>query len=380
MKVKRFKRISLLLMIAAVVVLGPAMTGVGRGEPAGGKFPPIGPLPPVPVPKDNPMSEAKVELGKMLFFDTRLSGDASISCADCHRPEQGWGEGSDLSKGYPGTVHWRNSQTVLNSAYYAKLFWEGSVTSLEAQAVAAATGGVAGNGDDMMMEERLRQVPEYVRRFKEVFGTELPLIDDAWRAIAAFERTIVSRNVPFDRYMKGEKGALSEKARQGMELFQGKAGCIQCHNSPLFSDESYYHTGVPDNPVFQSDPLRQITFRFEQYTKQAPEPLYRVATHDYGLYYRTQREEDKRKFRVPTLRDLKYTPPYMHSGVFFALEEVVDFYDRGGEEGGPNKSPLLKPLNLTAEEKEALVAFLESLSGDEIIVQPPKLPDYAVVE
>ena len=174
------------------------------------KFPPLGPLPPVPVPADNPMSDAKVALGKLLFFDARLSGDASTSCASCHSPESGWGDGGDLSRGYPGTQHWRNSQTILNSAYYAKLFWAGESTSLEAQARSAATGNVAGNGDTMMMEERLRQVPEYVKRFREVFGTPWPTIDDAWRAISAFERTVVSKakDVPFDRYMKGDKKAL----------------------------------------------------------------------------------------------------------------------------------------------------------------------------
>ena len=157
------------------------------------------------------MSDAKVALGKLLFFDARLSGDASTSCASCHSPESGWGDGGDLSRGYPGTQHWRNSQTILNSAYYAKLFWAGESTSLEAQARSAATGNVAGNGDTMMMEERLRQVPEYVKRFREVFGTPWPTIDDAWRAISAFERTVVSKakDVPFDRlHERGGEGAL----------------------------------------------------------------------------------------------------------------------------------------------------------------------------
>ena len=189
-----------------------------------GKFPPLGPLPPVPVPADNPMSPAKVELGKLLFFDARLSGDASTSCASCHSPESGWGDGGDLSRGYPGTQHWRNSQTILNSAYYAKLFWAGEVPSLEAQAKSAATGNVAGNGDTMMMEERLRQVPEYVKRFREVFGAAWPTIDDAWRAISAFERTLVSsaKDVPFDRYMKGDRKALSESAKRGFGSFSRK--------------------------------------------------------------------------------------------------------------------------------------------------------------
>jgi cytochrome c peroxidase len=342
---------------------------------------PLAPLPAVPVPRDNPMSEPKVELGRLLFFDPRLSGDASTSCASCHKPESGWGDGGDVSRGYPGTQHWRNSQTVLNAAYYAKLFWAGEVTSLEAQAVAAASGNVAGNGDAMMMEERLRQIPEYRRRFKQVFGTERPLIGDAWKAIAAFERTVVSRaqDVPFDRFVAGDARALSDEAKRGLALFQGKAGCIQCHHGPLASDESYHNLGVPKNPVFEEDPLRQITLRYQHVIRGVPETVYRTADRDLGLYYTTKRDEDRGKFRTPGLRELKYTAPYMHNGVFFTLEEVVDFYDQGGGDD-PGKSQLLKPLRLTGQEKKDLLAFLLALSSDTpLTVRAPSLPDYAVL-
>ena len=353
----------------------------GAGAAQEKKFPPLGPLPPVPVPADNPMSAAKVALGKLLFFDARLSGDASTSCASCHSPESGWGDGGDLSRGYPGTQHWRNSQTILNSAYYAKLFWAGESTSLEAQAKSAATGNVAGNGDTMMMEERLRQVPEYVGRFREVFGTPWPTIDDAWRAISAFERTIVSKakDVPFDRYMKGDAKALSEGAKRGLALFQGKAGCVQCHNGALLSDEDYHNIGVPKNPAFEEDPLRQITLRYQHVIRGVPESVYRKADRDLGLFYTTKREADKGRFRTPSLRELKYTAPYMHNGAFFELDEVIDFYDEGGGQDA-NKSPLIRKLGLTDEEKEDLLAFLESLSSDEpLLMKPPVLPPYAAM-
>ncbi|MFQ5912454.1 MAG: cytochrome-c peroxidase [Nitrospinota bacterium] len=367
------------ILAVALFLVGP-LFGTGVLSQAK-KFPPLGPLPPVPVPADNPMSPAKVELGKLLFFDARLSGDASVACASCHFPTTGWGDGGDLSRGYPGTEHWRNSQTVLNAAYYQKLFWGGEVPSLEVQARSAATGNVAGNGDPMMMEERLRQVPEYVKRFGEVFGTKWPRIADAWRAISAFERTLVSKaeNVPFDRFKKGDRKALSESARRGLALFEGKGGCMQCHNGPLLSDDDYHNLGVPPNPAFEESPLRQITLRYQHVIRGVPEEVYRKADRDLGLYYTTKRDADRGKFRTPGLRELKYTAPYMHNGAFFTLEEVVDFYNEGGG-ADPNKSPLLKPLGLTDEEKEDLLAFLLSLSSDQpLVVKPPVLPSYGVM-
>jgi cytochrome c peroxidase len=342
-------------------------------------FPPLGALPAVPVPADNPLTPEKIELGKMLFWDSRLSGDGSTGCVVCHEPGKGWGDAGEISRGYPGTQHWRNSQTVLNSAYYNKLFWEGNVTSLEAQAPAAAEGNVAGNGDGSMMEMRLRFIPEYVERFKKVFGTEWPRITHAWQAIAAFERTIVSdaRRVPFDRYMAGDKKALSEPAQRGMAVFHGKAGCIQCHNGPLASDQKFYSLGLPENEVFRTEPLYQITHRWEHYQKGITEAGYRNADLDMGLYYQTKNPKDIGKFRTPSLRELKYTAPYMHNGIFYTLDEVVDFYDKGGG-GGPNKSPLVKKLGLSAQEKKDLVAFLEALSMDSpLLMDAPKLPPYA---
>jgi cytochrome c peroxidase len=369
---------AILIGVAATLLLGAGLLG-GLVSAQSQKPSALGPLPAVPVPRDNPMSPAKVELGRLLFFDPRLSGDASTSCASCHNPTAGWGDGSDVSRGYPGTQHWRNSQTVLNAAHYTKLFWAGEVTSLEGQAEAAATGNVAGNGDPIMMEERLRQIPEYVRRFKAVFGTDRPLIGDVWKAIAAFERTLVSSpdQVAFDRFAKGDARALGEDARRGLALFQGKAGCLQCHSGPLASDEGYHNLGVPKNPAFEEDPLRQITLRFQHYSRGVPEPLYRTADRDLGLYYTTKQADKgssgRRRFASSS------TGPYMHTA-FFTIEEVIDFYDRGGGQD-PGKSPLLKPLRLSAQEKKDLQAFLLSLSSDKPIVMPaPALPGYAAIK
>lgn len=343
------------------------------------KYPPLGPLPAAPIPKDNPQSADKIALGKQLFWESRLSGDGSMPCVSCHLPGLGWGDGGQISRGYPGTKHWRNSQTVINSAYYNKLFWEGSVTSLEGQAPSAAEGGVAGNGDPSVMEMRLRFIPEYVDAFNKVFGSPWPRMNDAYRAIAAYERTVVSdaTKVPFDRYAKGDKKALSDSQKRGMDLFSGKAGCIQCHNTPLASDQKFYDTGLPDFPGFKDDPLYQVTHRWEHYQKGVDEASYRNADKDYGLFYITKNPKDIGKFRTPSLRELKYTAPYMHNGVFKTLQEVVDFYDQGGGKGS-NKSPLIKPLNLAAQDKKDLISFLEALSMVEpLIHEDPKLPgDY----
>ena len=279
----------------------------------------LGPMPPVTMPADNPTSEAKVELGKMLFFDPRMSGDGAVSCATCHGATLGWGDGNALSLGYPGTLHWRNSQTIINSAHHPKLFWAGESKSLEAQAKSAFTGNVAGNLDPVMAEERLRQMPEYVRRFNEVFGADSPSFDDALRAVAAFEATIVSRNVPFDRYMEGNDSAMPEPALRGLGLFVGKAGCIECHGGPLFTDQSFHNTGVPPNAEFESSVLRQITLRYQHRARGVPESVYRTADRDLGLYYTTKQEVDKGKFRTPTVREAGQTGPYMHNGVFKTL-------------------------------------------------------------
>ncbi len=346
--------------------------------------PPLAPLGPPPIPADNPQSPAKIEWGRYLFFDPRLGGDASTGCSTCHEPDQGWSWAEDISRGYPGTVHWRSSQTIINAAYYSKLFWAGSSTSLEAQARAASKGGVAGNGETDIMEARLALIPRYVALSREAFGTEWPLLRDAYRAIAAFERTLVQRDTPLDRYLLGDETALSEEQIRGKQLFEGKAGCIQCHNGPLASDENYYNIGVPGVKRWESDGLAQITFRFELYAKGVPEELYRTLKDDPGAYFRSRNRWDMGKFRTPSLRYTLYTAPYMHSGQFDTLEEVVDFYNAGGVAADgrttsfpETKSPLIRPLGLTGQEREDLVAFIEAFSGEEILIEKPELPPYA---
>lgn len=360
------------LLGCLAIVLTLAISQAGAAD----MVPPLATLPPPSIPADNAMAPAKIELGKKLFWDGRLSGNGSMPCVACHQPDLGWGTAGPISFGYPGTQHWRNSQTILNSAYYNKLFWEGSATSLESQAPAAAGGGVAGNGDESMMEMNLRFVPAYVTAFKEIFGTEWPHASQAWQAIAAFQRTIVTdaSKVPFDRYLAGDQAALSDASKRGMELFNGKAGCISCHNGALASNERYYDIGVPAAPEFKDDPLYQITLRWELYQKGVPEEVYRAGDNDLGLYHKTKRPGDKGKFRTPSLRELRWSGPYMHNGVLETLGDVVAFYNAGGGSG----NVVLKPLGLSDGEQADLVAFLEALSMDEpLLMDEPTLPETA---
>ena len=362
---------TLLAVAVAALLAAPAMADNLR--PAS-----LAPLGPPPNPPDNPMSAEKIELGKMLFFDPILSGNAGMPCSACHLPEAGWSVPLPVSIGYPGSTHWRNSQTIINSAYYGKLFWAGASKSLEAQARSAARGAVAGNGEDDMMEARLAFVPEYREHFRSVFGDDWPNIRHAYMAIAAFERTLVQTDTPFDRYMRGDDDALSAPEKRGLALFAGKANCTACHNGALLTDEQYYNLGVPPYDGWEDDPLAQITFRFELYAKGSTEAFYRSTKDDPGLYFRTKEKAHLGKFRTPSLRYAKYTEPYMHNGMLETLHDVVAFYNAGG--GGENefaatKSPLIQPLGLSDAEMDDLVAFLESLSGEEILMEEPELPE-----
>ncbi len=343
------------------------------------RHPSLQPLGPPPVPADNAQTPEKVALGKLLFFDARLSGNGSTSCVTCHLPTAGWGFPTPLSVGYPGTIHWRNSQTIVNSAYYGKLFWAGASRSLEAQAGSAASGAVAGNGESDMMEARLAFIPEYRKRFNEVFGDEWPRVRNAWWAIAAFERTLIQTDTPYDRWLKGDDAALDDAQKRGFELFVGKAACVSCHNGALLSDEQYYNLGVPPAKEWESDGLAQVTFRFELYAKGISEARYRKFKDDPGLYFRTKQVRDLGKFRTPSLRYTKYTAPYMHNGQIQTLKDVVVFYNQGGgkNEFAKTKTSLLKPLGLSDQEIDDLVAFIESMSGAQILMEFPQLPPSA---
>lgn len=344
---------------------GAVQAQAGGGARAG--IVPLAPLPPVPVPADNPQTAAKIELGKMLFFDPRLAGDNSTSCAKCHDPDKGFSSGTELSPAYPGTKHWRHAPTVLNAAYLKQLFWDGREHTLEGQAVGPVQAPIEMNQHPVLLEEELKQVPWYVEKFKEVFDSEVDFQNMA-KAISAFERTIISRNVPFDRYLKGDQSALSAEQKRGLTLFKGKAKCMQCHHGPLLTDQSLHATGVPETEPLRTEPDRIATRRF--FVRGTGYKDYRSVNADYGLEFITKLRSDRFKFKTPSLREIAETAPYMHNGALETLEDVIDFYDAGGGTL-PNKSSKLSRLGLTESEKEDLIAFLESLTGDKLDVTPP---------
>lgn len=331
-----------------------------------------------PLPAPPSLDAKKVALGKMLFFDTRLSGDGSMSCATCHNPGASYMDSLELSVGYPTSLYFRNTPTILNTAFKKTLYWDGRIAGTDLPTLVRDHISEAHffRSDGRWCIERLRQVPEYERRFKEAFGGE-PSYGKILNAVAAFVRSQNSTGAPVDAFLKGNSGALSASAKKGYELFTGKAGCVSCHNGPLLSDNNYHNTGVPVNPDIFAEPTRHITFR--RFFKTLGVDNYANLREDLGRYAITKKDEDKGKFRTAPLREVAKTPPYMHNGMLKTLEDVVEFYNKGGG-NHTNKDPLLKPLNLTDGEKQDLVEFLKALSGKDVNVKPPILPEYEVRE
>ncbi|MBA4373134.1 MAG: cytochrome-c peroxidase [Thermodesulfovibrio sp.] len=322
----------------------------------------------VPVPRSNPQTPEKIELGKKLFFDRRLSGDGTMSCATCHNPEQAFADGLDISLSYPTTKNWRNSPTLLNITFQKRFFHDGRAKSLEEQALFPMMSAFEMNKNLDYVEEQIRVVPEYVEAFNKVFGAEATRERIAM-AIAAFERTLVSGSNPLDRFLKGDQQSLSAEALKGFEIFKGKGGCADCHYGPSLSDNQFHALHVPENPVLMDDPAVTATMRFV--AKVSHYKDYRTLVEDPGRYLISKNRKDWKAFRTPTLREVSRTAPYMHNGIFVTLEEVIDFFDRGAGKG----NTVLKPLGLTAEERKYLRTFLvEALSGEEQAFQYPVIP------
>lgn len=299
----------------------------------------------------------KAEIGKRLFYDKRLSGDSAISCASCHDPKTGFANNLPLSKAYPGSDGFRNTPTLINTVKRAAWFHDGRIgTNLNDVTRESITESWMMNMDMRIMQERVKQDPVYVKMFKDA-GWGEPSNGKIRNAIPEFLKTLTSRGSDFD------KGKMSKSAKNGFKLFKGKAGCASCHSGETFSDSQPHNLGVAENPDIWSDPMRHHTY--VAFAMFMGVENYMNIRRDVGAAVRSHKADgsDIGTFMTPTLRELKYTAPYMHNGTMKTLADVVAFYNNGGGKD-PNKDKALKKLGLSKSEQADLVAFLESLSGD----------------
>ncbi len=287
------------------------------------------------APPENPVTEEKAALGRLLFFDKRLSLDNSLACSDCHRPRRAFSDDKRVAVGVKNQHGNRNTPAIVNRAYGRFIFWDGRIPTLEEQVLQPIQNPKEMAADLPVVVERLRADSTYRELFQKVFGTP-PNVRLLAYALATYVRTILSGASPYDRYEAGEKTALNPLEQEGLRLFRGKASCAICHSGSNLTDEDFHNTGIAWNGQ-----------RFL----------------DSGRLAVTREKQDQGAFKTPTLREIARTAPYMHDGSLQTLEEVIEFYDRGGNPN-PYLDPDLRPLNLTAEEKGALVAFLRSLNGE----------------
>lgn len=328
----------------------------------------IKPLDKIPIPKNNPQTTEKIELGKKLFFDRRLSGDGTMSCATCHIPDMAFSDGQDISLSYPTTKNWRNTPTIINTAFHKKLFWDGRSKSLEEQALFPVMSSFEMNLNLDYMEEKIRQVPYYQEEFKNVFKEDVSKRNIAL-ALASFQRSLISKNAPIDKFLKGDKNALSKQAKKGYEIFIGKGQCVKCHHGVALMDQKFHALFIPEKDEQTNDPMIEITRRFVAKLNNFKD--YKTLKEDVGRYLITKDKKDWKAFKTPSLREISKTAPYMHNGYYNTLEEVIDFFNIGGGKG--NK--VLKPLNLTNDEKQDLKVFLiEALTGEDINIKHPDIP------
>lgn len=330
------------LILSVVLLVFVGLNAFGRH---GRTAPPTG-LPEVTHPADNPNSEAKIELGKQLYFDPRLSSDGKISCASCHNPKQGWSNGEATALGVGGQRGGRSAPSIINTAYQRFQFWDGRAGTLEQQALGPIANPIEMNLPIEEAVKKISAIEGYQKKFQEVFGSPVSA-ENLAKAIAAFERTIICGNAPYDRFKAGDQSALSADAQQGMKLFFGKAKCSSCHTGPSFTDFAFHNLGVGI---------------------KAEKP-------DLGRYEITKLDGDRGSFKTGTLREIARTAPYMHDGSLATLEDVIEYYDRGGTPN-PQLDEEIFPLKLTKEEKTSLVTFLKEglASSNYPDVSPPSLP------
>jgi cytochrome c peroxidase len=297
----------------------------------------------IPFPMDNPFSEAKLGLGRMLFFDPVLSGSGVRSCASCHNPGLSWSDGQPRAIGEGQKPLAVRTPTLIDVAWTPKLGWDGHFRDLEGVAMGPITAPGNMNLPEKTLIGRLSAIPGYVDAFDSAFGEGDITRRKVELALATFERSIVSRDAPFDRWIDGDDGAISESAKRGFDLFNGKANCAACHSGWTFSDASFHDIGTAQNDDIGRGKLfpTSITLRYA--------------------------------FKTPTLRDVARRGPYMHDGSVPTLDAVIDLYDRGGIDR-PSRAEEIHPLGLTKAEKADLIAFLDTLNGPPEPASFPALP------
>jgi cytochrome c peroxidase len=321
------------------------------------------------LPAGNPLTAEKIALGRALYFDKRLSADGTVSCATCHDPATAFADQNALAVGVAGRKGVRNAPTVLNAMFSPRLFWDGRARSLEEQALEPLLGqSEMGMQTRETLLARVAAIPEYRQEFPKVFGARGLTVESVAKAIAAFERTQLSGNAPFDRFMAGDAGAVTAAQRRGWELFRSKARCIECHtfdaSSPFFTDFRFHNTGVATKNLDFNDLARRANAG-----GRSPNPRPRAdEVSDLGRFLTTSRPEDLGAFKTPTLRDVELTTPYMHDGSEKTLLDVVRFYNRGGERNRALDSRI-RPLLLTDAEMNDLVEFMRALTSDDVLRQ-----------
>ncbi len=301
----------------------------------------LGILPESPLAKNYDSLQHIIELGKILFFDIRLSSSGKISCATCHQPELNWTDGKEKSIGHEGAVTKRNSPTIQNSWFYNRLFWDGRARDLQDQAFAPINSETEMHSEMHEVMRKLSKITSYHDLFEKAFGDEDIDPFKMTEAIATFEKTIVSRKSKFDEFLAGDKKALSNSQLRGLHLFRTKAKCMNCHNGPLFSDNQFHNIGFSGT--------------------------------DEGYYKVSHKDEDIGKFKTPSLRDVMKTGPWMHDGSQKDMPSILEIFNKA--EKVSNMDNLLKPLGLTSTEKTDLLAFLNAISSPPIKFQKPVLPE-----
>ena len=327
-------------------------------------------LPPL-IPDDNPLSKEKIDLGQKLYFDQRLSVDNSVSCATCHDPRKGFADGKPVAEGVKQQRGARNSPTVLNAAYFEQQFWDGRAETLEDQAVLPLINPIEmAMPSHNAVEEKLRALPEYAPLFQQAFGASEITMNRVGQALASFERTLVSFSSPIDRFLTGEKNAISDAAQRGWELFNGKARCNTCHGHvsvvPTFTDNKYHNIGVGAKQRDFSTLAREAQAAQQKGDPQIIDEL-ALKPHfsELGRFLITKEQKDMGAFKTPGLRNIELTAPYMHDGSEATLLDVINFYDRGGE-NNPFLDGGIRPLNLTDQEKNDLVELMKAFTSDDL--------------